>query len=238
MKAIFRTVFILFLFISSSFAEEISVPAELDSKEDKVSYSVGFQIGDDLRQQDLDLDPNAFLKGVADALAEAMPRLNPEEMHTTLLALKKKIVAQKKAELVDRKIEQRKRKEMYQAEERAFLAENKKRDGVITLPNGLHYMVIREGTGQVPGPNDSVTIQCRGTLLDGTEFYNTYRENKPEEYRVDGVIAGWQEALQLMKEGAKWRLFIPADLAYGERGPLADRAVIFDLELISVRNSE
>jgi FKBP-type peptidyl-prolyl cis-trans isomerase FklB len=114
------------------------------------------------------------------------------------------------------------------------LAENATKEGVKTTPSGLQYKVIREGTGKTPGPHDSVTVHYRGTRLDGREFDSSYRKNEPATFRVDGVIRGWTEALQLMKEGAKWQLFIPADLAYGERGPLADKTLIFDVELISV----
>ena len=117
-----------------------------------------------------------------------------------------------------------------------FILINKK--GVVTLPSGLQYKVIREGTGKSPGPHDSVKVNYRGTLINGQEFDSSYRENKPATFRVDGVIKGWTEALQLMKEGAKWQLFIPADLAYGERGALADRTLIFDVELVSVASSQ
>ncbi len=122
----------------------------------------------------------------------------------------------------------------YRAEGSEFLASNAKKQGVITLPSGLQYKVLEEGTGRSPGPNDSVTVHYRGTLIDGNEFDSSYGNNEPATFQVGGVIPGWTEALQLMKEGAKWQLFIPPDLAYGKRGPLSDRTLIFEVELISI----
>ena len=106
------------------------------------------------------------------------------------------------------------------------------------MPSGLQYKVIREGTGKSPGTNDSVTVDYRGTLINGQEFDSSYRKGEPATFRVNGVIKGWTEALQLMKEGAKWQLFIPPDLAYGRRGPLENQTLIFDVELISVKSLE
>ncbi len=207
------------------FAGEKLVPKE---EKDQASYSVGYQIGGDLRQQGTDIDPEAFLKGVEDALSAAEPRLSPEEMKSTLLEMKNKIEA-----------EQRKQKqaaiEQYRGEGREFLAENEKKEGVVVLPSGLQYKVIKEGTGRTPKADDTVTVHYRGTLIDGREFYNSRRgKETPQTFHVGAVIKGMSEALQLMKEGAEWQLFIPADLAYGERGPVAERAVLFDVELISV----
>jgi len=235
MKSIIMVVLIIVLVSGLCFAVEQTV---LSEEKDRFSYSVGYQMGGDFKQQSMDLDPDAFLKGVEDAFAEAEPQLSAEEMRATLLELKKKIVAMQKAKKADQRIERKNMKEKYWGEGREFLAENAKKDGVITLPSGLQYKVINEGNGRIPGPNDSVTVHYRGTLIDGTEFGSSYHDNKPGEFRVDGVIKGWTEALQLMKEGAKWQLFIPADLAYRERGPLADKTVIFDIELISVKPFE
>jgi len=205
------------------------------SPEERISYSLGFQIGGDLKGQGMDIDPESIMKGVEEALAGAKPDLNPEEMNSVLLSLKKNIV---NSGLEARKLEQEKTKERYRAEGRDFLAKNAGKEGVITRPSGLQYQIIEKGSGKSPGPYDTVTIHYRGTLIDGAEFDSSYRRNRPTEFRVDGVIRGWTEALQLMKEGARWRIFLPADLAYGERGPLADRTVIFDTELISVQKGK
>lgn len=198
---------------------------------DRINYSLGYQIGGDLRQQGHDINPEAVLQGINDALSGSEPQLKAEEMNSLLMSLKKDIV---EAQQENRKIAQQKIKEQYRGEGREFLARNAKAQGVVTLPSGLQYTVEKEGSGMKPGPHDTVKVHYRSTLLDGSEFDSSYRRNEATEVRVDGVIAGWTEALQLMQEGAKWRIFVPADLAYGERGPLADRTVIFDIELIAV----
>lgn len=206
-------------------------PSPRDEKE-RTSYSLGYQIGGDFKQQGTDVEPAAFLKGVEDALSAAAPQLTPEEMDTTLRKMKGEILA-----------EHRRQKEAavekYRGEGREFLAENAKKQDVVVLPSGLQYKVLRKGTGRTPGPNDTVTVHYRGTLIDGREFFNSRRgKETPETFHVGAVIKGLSEALQRMREGAEWQLFIPADLAYGERGPVAERAVIFDVELISVASGE
>jgi len=123
-----------------------------------------------------------------------------------------------------------------------FLAENKKKEGVVTLPSGLQYKVMKEGTGRTPGENDVVVVNYKGTLIDGTEFDSSYRRGKPENLPVNGVIPGWTEALQLMQVGAKWQLFVPSSLAYGERGAGRDigpnATLIFEIELISIQEKK
>ena len=229
MKKIITTVISVFLLYGLCFAEE---KPDLNEEKDRVSYSIGFQIGGDMRQQGRDIDPDALLKGIEDALFAAEPQLSPAEMKSTLLEMKNKIEA-----------EQRQQKqaavEQYRGEGREFLAENSKKEGVVVLPSGLQYKVITEGTGKIPKANDTVTVHYRGTLIDGREFYNSRRgKETPETFHVGAVVKGMSEALQLMKEGARWQLFVPADLAYGERGPVGERAVIFDVELISIKPSE
>lgn len=209
-----------------------------EEEKDRISYSIGYQIGSDLKKQGMEVDTGALKKGIDEGIKAVEPRLSPEEMKEVLTELKKEIVARAKTELVEREQEQLKVKEKYRGEGRAFLAENARKKGVVVLPSGLQYEIIREGSGMIPGPNDTVTVRHRGTLLDGTEFDSSYHDDKPAEFRIDGVIKGWAEALQLMKEGAKWRLYIPADLAFGERGPLADKSVIYDIELISTGPAE
>ena len=125
----------------------------------------------------------------------------------------------------------------------AFLAENKKKEGVKTLPSGLQYKVIKAGTGKKPKMNDTVTVNYRGTLIDGTEFDNSYKRGQPATFQVNGVIPGWTEALQLMEQGAKWQLFIPSNLAYGERGAPGGQigpnaTLIFEIELISIQEKK
>ena len=121
---------------------------------------------------------------------------------------------------------------------RQFLEENAKKEGVVTTPSGLQYQVIEEGSGESPGPADTVTVNYRGTLVDGSVFDSSAKHGGPATFKLDAVIKGWSEGLQLMKEGGKAKLFIPQELAYGQRGPLAHRALIFDVELISVGEPE
>ena len=231
MKYMFMSVFIMLFFFSISWAGELQTKvSELKERKDRISYSVGYQIGGDFRKQNTDIDPDAFLKGVKDALGKKNPNISPEEMSSILLKMKKKIVARQR-------FEQLEMRDQRLGEGKKFLAENTKKDGIITLPSGLQYKVIREGYGRTPGATDEVTVHYRGTLIDGTEFGNSYRKGRPETFHVNGVIRGLTEAFQLMKEGDKWQLFISADLAF-RRGMLANRTVIYDMELISVKSYE
>jgi FKBP-type peptidyl-prolyl cis-trans isomerase FklB len=206
-------------------------------RKDRESYSVGFQIGEDLARQKTPFDPAAFLKGIGDALSDAPPRFSAEEMRATLAELKKKIVTQQKLKQSEKRAEKLSNKEKYIGEGRDFLAANAKREGVVSLPGGLQYKILKKGSGKRPGPHDTVVFNYRGTLIDGREFGSSSGRGKPERKNVGGLVPGLKEALQLMREGSKWRIFLPSDLAFGERGPLADRAVIFDIELISVESS-
>lgn len=213
-----------------------SEPMVINEERDKIGYSVGYQIGEDLNKQKTTFDPEAFRKGVEDALAGAKPQFSDEEMRTTLAELKKKIMAQEQTKHSERQATKIANKDKYWAEGRDFLAENAKKEGVVTLSSGLQYKVLAEGNGKKPGPQDTVSVNYLGTLIDGTEFGSSYRKGAPEKRRVDAMIPGMKEALKLMSEGAKWRLFVPYNLAYGERGPLADRTVIIEIELVSVES--
>jgi FKBP-type peptidyl-prolyl cis-trans isomerase FklB len=201
----------------------------------KLSYSVGYQVGGDFKRQGLDINPEMLLKGVQDSLLGKEPLMTPQEMRSTLAEVQKTVAAaqnQKNKAQVEKNL----------AEGRVFLAENAKKAGVKTLPSGLQYKVIKEGFGAMPIATDTVTVHYRGTLIDGTEFDTSYSRGKPATFRVDGVIAGWTEALQLMKEGDKWQVFIPPNLAYGEKGAGTkippNSPLIFDVELISVQPSK
>ncbi|MGB7971555.1 MAG: FKBP-type peptidyl-prolyl cis-trans isomerase [Candidatus Deferrimicrobiaceae bacterium] len=204
---------------------------EIKDEKGKINYSIGYQIGGDFKRQGIDLDPDLIVKGIQDALSESKPLMTPQEMRKTLVDLKTKIVA-------DQRKQQKEQAQKNLAEGKAFLAKNAKKKGVKTLPSGLQYKVIEKGNGTSPKKTDSVTVNYRGTLIDGTEFDSSYKRGKPATFRVDGVIAGWTEALQLMKPGAKWQLFIPANLAYGERGAGPrigpNSALIFEVELTKV----
>ena len=200
----------------------------VDDAADRASYSLGYQIGSDLEREAAEIDTEALLGGLRDGLAGTEPSIPPEEMNAILMDLKRKIdTAQQQ--------EKQRIAEKHRTEGSEFLAANAEKEGVVTLPSGLQYRVLRQGTGNTPGPSDEVNVHYRSTLIDGTEFHNSFPpEGEPETLPVSGVIGGLTEALQLMREGARWQLFIPADLAYGRRGPLADRTVIYEIELVSI----
>ncbi|HDL20673.1 MAG TPA: FKBP-type peptidyl-prolyl cis-trans isomerase [Nitrospirae bacterium] len=203
----------------------------LKTQKDKTSYSIGYNIGKNFKSQSIDVDPDVLSRGVRDALTGSKTLMTDEDIKQTLQALQKKVITRQRA--ASKKLGEKNRKEG-----EAFLASNKKKKGVKTLPSGLQYRIIKKGTGKTPKATDKVTVNYRGTLMDGTVFDSSYKRGKPATFRVNGVIAGWTEALQMMKEGAKWQLFIPSNLAYGKRGAgrsIGPNAVlIFEVELISV----
>jgi FKBP-type peptidyl-prolyl cis-trans isomerase FklB len=228
MKSIFIAGASLILLAGFCLAEETK---PLESEDDRTNYSLGYQIGGDFKQQGMDIDPAAFRRGTEDALSGAGPQISREDMRSSLIEVKKKILARQQAEKLEVQ-------ELRLEEGKKYLAENAKEEGVITLPDGLQYKVIKEGSGKAPAATDKVTVHYKSALIDGTEFGNSFRKGKPETFSVSGVIPGLTEALQLMKEGATWRLFIPSELAFGRRGALAGRTVIYDIELISVSAAE
>lgn len=196
-------------------------PVAFNTEAEKVSYSVGYQVGGDFQRQGWEINPDAMVQGLRDAISKSEPRLSPEEMNATLVNLKKRLVAE----------QQDARKQA----DAAFLAANAKREGVTVLPNGVQYNILRPGTGKKPSMQESVTILYRVTRSDGKEISST-EPGKPKTYPVAKAVPGLQEVLQLMAEGAKWQIVIPSGLAAGERNPLADTGVvIYDLELVSVQ---
>lgn len=206
-------------------------PAFKDQKE-KTSYAIGMDIAHSLKRQFVEVDPEFVAKGLRDAISGGKTLLSEEEMGQTLMALQKELMA--KAEERHKAIGEKNKRDG-----EAFLAQNKKKEGVVTLPSGLQYKVIREGDGPIPTDNDVVETNYRGTLIDGTEFDSSYRRGQPATFPVRGVIPGWTEALKRMKVGSKWQLFIPPDLAYGARGAGRDigpnATLIFDIELLGIK---
>jgi FKBP-type peptidyl-prolyl cis-trans isomerase FklB len=204
---------------------------ELKDQRDKESYSLGYQFGESLKIQALDVNLDVYTSAIRDALAGKAPQLSQEEIRATIMDLQKRaMAAQQKAvkEQGDKNL----------AEGKAFLTSNAKKEGVKTLPSGLQYKILAEGSGKTPKATDEVTVNYKGSLVDGREFDNSYKRGAPTNFRVDKVIRGWTEALQLMKEGSKLELFIPPELGYGERGagPVPPNSVlIFEVELISIK---
>ncbi len=204
---------------------------ELKTQKDKASYAIGLDMGGSLKKNEIDVNTDALIKGIKDGLTDAKPMMSEQELKETITALQKDMMAKQQEK-------QKTLAEKNKKDGEAFLEANKKKPGVKVLPSGLQYKVVKEGTGKKPGPNDTVTVNYRGTLVDGTEFDSSYKRGQPATFPVTGVIPGWTEALQLMKEGSKWELFLPPNLAYGERGAGGvigpNSTLVFEVELISV----
>jgi FKBP-type peptidyl-prolyl cis-trans isomerase FklB len=206
-------------------------PVKLDDRTARINYSLGYQIGGDFKRQGIEMDAEAVVKGIEDALSGAEPLMPQKAMNGILMELKRKVVDDERKQL------SKNRREMelqYLAEGKKFMQENAAKPGVKTTASGLQYKVIETGKGEAPKPTDQVTVNYRGTLIDGQEFDSSYKRGEPASFPLNGVIKGWTEGLQLIKEGGKIQLFIPSELAYGGRGPLAHRTLVFDVELISV----
>ncbi len=212
----------------------------LQSRKDKISYALGVDLGNQLRKQSIDVDPALLGQGLKDALSGGKALMTEEQVRAAVSELqaqmKRKQAAARKgideAELAVLEGYNKKAGE-------TFLAENSKKEGVVTLPSGLQYKVLKAGDGKKPTLEDTVVCQYRGSLLDGTEFANSYKRNQPLTRPVKEVIKGWTEALQLMPVGSKWQLVVPPELAYGDvgSGPIGPNAtLIFEVELLSVKD--
>jgi FKBP-type peptidyl-prolyl cis-trans isomerase FklB len=206
----------------------------LKTAKDKTSYAVGLNIGKSMRKDGVDIDPGILLRGVKDALAGGKTLLTDEEAKTAMVALQSDLRMKQEARV-------HQAGEANKQEGEAFLAANKSQDGVVALPSGLQYKVLKEGTGPKPSASDSVVCHYRGTLLNNTEFDSSYKRG-PATFQVGGVIKGWTEALQLMPVGSKWQLFVPAELAYGARGAGAsigpNATLVFEVELLSIQGKD
>ncbi len=197
----------------------------------KISYALGMDLGTQLKKQSVDIDPDILLQGLKAALSGTNALLTPEQAQAAINELQNQL-RQKMAEAAKAMAEKNKK------EGEAFLAANKTKEGVITLPSGLQYKILKAGEGQKPTADDTVVCQYRGTFVDGTEFDSSYKRNQPATFAVKGVIKGWTEALQLMPVGSKWQLFVPSDLAYGETGRSSigpNSVLIFEVELLSIQ---
>lgn len=222
---------------AASATKKPPVPLTLKTQKEKESYAIGLNIGkglkDSLKKDDVDINSDLLLRGMKDALGGAKPLLTDEETKTVLNTLQTDM-RQHQKELHDAALA----KNTKEGEE--FLAANKAKPGVVTLPSGLQYKVVTEGNGPKPTAADTIVCNYKGTLLDGTEFDSSYKRGQPATIPVGRVIKGWTEALQLMPVGSKWELFIPPSLAYGEQGtnggPIGPNAtLVFDVELLSIQ---
>ncbi len=223
-------VFGIMLLANIAYAEETAV---LKTETDRISYSIGMDIGQNMKRQSIVIDPDILARGIKDVFSGSKMLLTEEEFRNTMDNFRKDIMAKQKM-LMNELAEKNKK------EGEAFLADNKKKEGVVSLPSGLQYKVIKEGEGNIPKATDTVTVHYKGATIDGVEFDSSYGRGEPATFPVNGVIPGWTESLQLMKAGSKWQIFIPSNLAYGERGAGGgvigpNATLVFDVELISVK---
>ncbi len=220
---------ILFVVISSSVCQAAE-PLKLNDPKDKNSYTLGYTFGKNMKESGVDLKTDTLLEGIRDGLEAKVPVMGQDEMRETLTRLEEQMrIARQKItkESSAKNIE----------EGKAFLDKNKEKQGVKTFPDGLQYKVLSEGSGPTPSATDTVTVNYRGSLIDGTLFDSSYTRGEPTTLRVDGVIPGWTEALQHMKTGAKWQIFVPPELGYGARPNNRippNSTLIFEIELLSI----
>ena len=210
-----------------------ATPLTLKTQKEKNSYALGMSIGTGLHKQGVStaVDPALVSRGLRDAISGGKTSMTEDEMRAALTELRTQVQGAQQAKAHSEGASARKEGE-------AFLAANKTKEGVQTLPDGLQYKVLQQGSGPKPTANDTVTVNYRGTLIDGKEFDSSYKRGQPISFPVSGVIKGWTEALQLMPVGSKWQLYIPSDLAYGDQGAGADigpgQTLIFDVELLGI----
>ena len=216
---------------SKTGATKAGTTVTLKTQQQKASYALGMNIGTGLHKQGVTMDPALVAKGLRDAMTGAKTLMTEEEARAVLTQLQSEVRGKMEAKAHEAGAGNRKEGE-------AFLAANKTKEGVVTLPSGLQYKILKEGTGPKPAATDTVSCNYKGTLLSGKEFDSSYKRGEATSFPVNGVIKGWTEALQLMPVGSKWQLFIPADLAYGDRGAGGDigpgETLIFEVELVSI----
>jgi len=220
---------------STTGTKSASAPLTLKTPKEKFSYALGMRMGSNLKKQEVPVDPAILERGLKDALAGGKTLLTDQEAQAAMMEVQADLHKKQEAKMQAEGAANKKQGE-------DFLAANKSKEGVTTLPSGLQYKILKEGTGPKPAASDTVECNYRGTLIDGKEFDSSAKHGGPASFPVSGVIKGWTEALQLMPVGSKWQLFIPADLAYGDRGAGADigpdSTLIFDVELVSIKQPD
>ena len=207
-------------------------PLVLKTPKDKASYAIGMNIGKGLHKDSVDVDPAILLRGLKDGMAGGKTLLTDDEAKTAMVAIQADLRKRQEAKMAV--VGDANKKEGDE-----FLAQNKTKEGVVTLPSGLQYKILKEGTGPKPSASDSVVCNYKGTLIDNTEFDSSYKRGQPATFPVGQVIKGWTEVLQLMPVGSKWQVFVPSDLAYGPRAPGGtigpNATLIFEIELLSIQ---
>jgi FKBP-type peptidyl-prolyl cis-trans isomerase FklB len=209
-----------------------SAPLVLKTPKDKASYAIGMNIGKGLHKDSVDVDPAILLRGLKDGMAGGKTLLTDDEAKSAMVAIQADLRKKQEAKMAIAGDANKK-------EGDEFLAQNKTKEGVVTLPSGLQYKILKEGTGPKPSASDSVVCNYKGTLIDNTEFDSSYKRGQPATFPVGQVIKGWTEVLQLMPVGSKWQVFVPSDLAYGPRAPGGaigpNSTLIFEIELLSIQ---
>ena len=217
------------LALAALLATGSAVAQDTTSEKGKLSYSIGYQIGKDFTERKMDVDINTVIKALQDAYAKRSPSVSEEVMRDTLTKFQTKMMTEAKAEF-DKVAGANK------AKSDSFMAQNKAKKGIIALPSGVQYRVIEDGAGKQVTATSEVTVHYRGSLSDGLEFDSSFARGEPVKFKVNEVIKGWQEALPRMKVGDHWQIFVPADLAYGERGQAPrigpNQALVFDIKVI------
>jgi FKBP-type peptidyl-prolyl cis-trans isomerase FklB len=208
-------------------------PLVLKTPKDKASYAIGLNIGKGLHKDSVDVDPAILLRGLKDALAGGKTLLTDDEAKAAMVAIQADLRKKQDAKMEIVGGENKKEGE-------TFLVANKAKEGVVTLPDGLQYKILKEGTGAKPSAADSVVCNYKGTLIDNTEFDSSYKRGQPATFPVGQVIKGWTEVLQLMPVGSKWQIFVPSELGYGPRGAGGaigpNATLIFEIELLSIQS--
>ncbi len=214
----------------------------LSSEKDRISYGIGMDIGRNITNRQVDINPDALAAGLKAIVSGSKPLLTEEQYRQAMMALQTQMQAKQAERMKQMESQNKQAGEKTKKEGDAFLAANKQKEGVVTTPSGLQYKAFVMGTGPKPTTNDTVIAHYRGTLIDGTEFDSSYKRGEPSEFGVTRVIKGWTEALQMMPVGSKWQLYIPSELAYGEAGSRPkigpNSALVFDIELIGIKPKE
>jgi len=207
---------------------------QLQSDLDKLSYSIGADLGKNFKKQEIQISPEAMVKGLQDAINGTPLLMTEDQMKEVLTKFQQQLMAKRNADFTKKADENK-------AKGDAFLAQNKTKDGVVTLPSGLQYKIVQAGTGVKPGKDDTVTVDYTGTLINGEVFDSSEKTGKPATFKVSQVIPGWTEALQLMPAGSTWEVVVPSALAYGTRsvgGPIGpNETLLFKIHLISVKKA-
>ncbi len=207
---------------------------ELSDQADRINYTIGHQIGTDFKRQKINLNEQAVRSGIVDGQSNAPPKLDQQEMQANLLELKKNITAKMKAE-ANARIEKRKNDEKQKRDAgTAFMLQNQKKPGIKTMPSGLQYKIITNGKGPKPKEDDYITFNYRAKTILGKEFDSSFKKGKPATYKANKVLPGFTEAIQMMRPGSKWELYLPPEQAYGRHGPYAHQTIIIETELLSI----